>query len=97
MNFEGESTVAQFQSVRGSARKGFRDTHGKKPLPAGASSEHDVKGGSGSGVSSNVSGHGNDQKSGTPDGPGNGGESGSGMNAARAPAEFGRGPTDTQV
>ena len=37
------------QTVKGSARKGFRNTHGKKGLPSGAKSPDTVPGGSANG------------------------------------------------
>jgi len=58
-------------TVRGSARKGMRNTHGKKSLPKGARSPDSVPGGTpGGGMgkgAENVHGSaGNAQKSGTP-------------------------------
>jgi hypothetical protein len=58
-------------TVKGSARKGFRNTHGKKGLPKGARSPYSVPGGTAGGGmgkgGENVRGNaGNAQKSGTP-------------------------------
>lgn len=58
-------------TVRGSAKRGMRNTHGVKPLPSGAKSPDSVPGGtSGGGMgkgAENVHGSaGNAQKSGTP-------------------------------
>lgn len=41
--------MSKFQSVKGSTKSGFRDTHGKKSLPSGASSDPAVPGGSAGG------------------------------------------------
>jgi hypothetical protein len=58
-------------TVKGSARKGFRNTHGKKPLPSNVPPENSVPGGTAGGGmgkgAENVHGSaGNAQKSGTP-------------------------------
>lgn len=58
-------------TVKGSARKGFRNTHGKKALPSGARSPDSVPGGTAGGgtgkgaAQSNLKGSGNAGLSGT--------------------------------
>lgn len=59
--------MAKGNTVRGTAKKGFRQTHNDRDSGKGkALSPNSTQGGSGGGVSSNMAGHGNEQKSGTP-------------------------------
>lgn len=62
--------MSKFQSVKGSASKGFRDTHGVKNPPSNAPAEVGLGGGDngqGKRGADNVHGNaGNAQKSGTP-------------------------------
>lgn len=55
-------------TVRGTAKRGFRQTHSNKSAgKSGAKSPHSVNGGSGNRAAANVSGNaGNAMKSGTP-------------------------------
>lgn len=80
-------------TVKGSARKGMRDTHGKRSMPTNLPPENSVPGGTPGGGdgkgAENVHGSaGNAQKSGTPGGAG--GESGA--MAGRSTSSRGRGP-----